>query len=246
MIRIPPLLFLAASLGFSVSALAAETNAKPARDASLAPVTDVPGLPRVLLIGDSISIGYTLPVREALKGKANVHRPPGNCSSTGYTLSKLPEWLGPGKWDVIHFNWGLHDAKLPPEGVRHSPPDVYEKNLRELVQRLQATGAKLIWATTTPVPNGGNIAPNRRFDSIDKYNAIAARVMRELGVATNDLNAAITPHFARVGRPNDVHYTPEGSAILTAEVVRSVTSRLAPRAALPALNRRPPARPDRP
>lgn len=231
MIRILPTLFLAASLSFPVSALAAETNAKPAHDASLAPVTDVPGLPRVLLIGDSISIGYTLPVREALEGKANVHRPPGNCSSTGYTLSKLPEWLGPGKWDVIHFNWGLHDAKLPPEGVRHSPPDVYEKNLRELVQRLQATGAKLIWATTTPVPNGGNIAPNRRFDNIDKYNAIAVRVMGELGVTTNDLNAVIKPHFARVGRPNDVHYTPEGSAILAAEVVRSVATHLPPRAA---------------
>lgn len=225
-LRLLPAFFLAAFSGHPGSALAAETKAKPAPDPALAPIVDVPGLPRVLLIGDSISIGYTLPVREALKDKANVHRPPGNCSSTGYTLSKLDAWLGTGKWDVIHFNWGLHDAKLPPDGVRHSPPDVYEKNLRELVRRLRATGAKLIWATTTPVPNGGNLAPNRRFDSVDKYNAIAARVMSELGVATNDLNTAIKPHFARVGRPNDVHYTPEGSALLAAEVVRSVTAQL--------------------
>ena len=224
--RLLPAFSLAAALGLSATAVAAEAKAKPAPDPALAPIVDIAGLPRVLLIGDSISIGYTLPVREALKGKANVHRPPGNCSSTGYTLSKLDVWLGAGKWDVIHFNWGLHDAKLPPEGVRHAPPDVYEKNLRELVQRLRATGAKLIWATTTPVPNGGNLAPNRRFDSVEKYNAIAARVMSELGVATNDLNAAITPHFARVGRPNDVHYTAEGSALLAAEVVRSVNAQL--------------------
>ena len=229
LIRLLPAFFLTAALGLSTPALAAETKAKPIPDPALAPVVDVPGLPRVLLIGDSISIGYTLPVREAFKGKANVHRPPGNCSSTGYTLSKLDAWLGTGKWDVIHFNWGLHDAKLPPEGVRHAPPDVYEKNLRELVRRLRTTGAKLIWATTTPVPNGGNLAPNRRFDSVEKYNAIAARVMKELGVATNDLNAAITPHFARVGRPNDVHYTAEGSALLAAEVVRSVTAQLSAR-----------------
>ena len=105
-------------------------KATPAPNPALAPIVDVPGLPRVLLIGDSISIGYTLPVRAALKGKANVHRPPGNCSSTGYSLTKIDEWLGTGKWDVIHFNFGLHDAKLPPEGVRHAAPADYEKNLR--------------------------------------------------------------------------------------------------------------------
>lgn len=204
---------------------AADTAKRPPNPA-LAPITDKPGLPRVLLIGDSISIGYTLPVRDALKGKANVHRPPGNCSSTGYGLTKIDEWLGTGKWDVIHFNFGLHDAKLPPEGVRHAPPDVYEKNLRRLVQRMKATGAKLIWATTTPVPRGGNLAPNRRFDDIGKYNAIAAKVMAENGVAIDDLNAAITPHLENVGRSNDVHFSEEGYRILGAFVARSVTAAL--------------------
>lgn len=116
----------------------------------------------------------------------------------------------------------LADAKLPPEGVRHASPEVYEKTFRQLVTRLRATGAKLICATTTPVPMGGNLAPNRRFDSVDKYNAIAARVMAEMGVATNDLNAAIAPHVTRVGRPNDVHFTPEGSALLAGEVARAI------------------------
>lgn len=217
---------LLASLALGPAFAADAAKAKPASDPALAPIADVPGLPRVLLIGDSISIGYTLQVRAALAGKANVHRPPGNCSSTGYTLSKLEEWLGPGKWDVIHFNWGLHDAKLPPEGVRHAPPDVYEKNLRQLVTRLKATGARLIWATTTPVPMGGNLAPNRRFDSVDKYNAIAAKVMGEFGVATNDLNAAIAPHVAKFGRPNDVHFSAEGSAFLAERVTRSVAAQL--------------------
>lgn len=208
------------------AAEASPAGPKPPPNPALVPSVDVPGLPRVLLIGDSISIGYTLPVREALRGRANVHRPPGNCSSTGYTLSKLGEWLGKGKWDVIHFNWGLHDAKLPPEGVRHAPPDVYEQNLRQLVTRLRATGAKLIWATTTPVPLGGNLAPNRRFDSVDKYNAIAAKVMAEFGVATNDLNTAIAPHVAKFGRPDDVHFTAEGSAFLAEHVARSVAAQL--------------------
>lgn len=208
------------------AAAAPTPKATPVPNPALAPIVDVPGLPRVLLIGDSISIGYTLSVRAALKGKANVHRPPGNCSSTGYSLTKIDEWLGTGKWDVIHFNFGLHDAKLPPEGVRHAAPADYEKNLRQLVQRMKATGAKLIWATTTPVPMGGNLAPNRRFGDIATYNAIAARVMAENGVAINDLNAAIAPHVAKFGRPNDVHFNDEGSALLAAQVVRSVAASL--------------------
>jgi lysophospholipase L1-like esterase len=196
---------------------------------ALAPVEDVAGLPRVLLLGDSISISYTLPVRERLAGKANVHRPPTNCSSTGNALSHLDSWLGDGKWDVIHFNFGLHDAKLPPEGVRHAPPAVYEKNLREVVKRLQATGATLIWATTTPVPNGGVISPTRRFGDIAAYNAIARQVMEEHGIGINDLNAVITSHLAATQLPNDVHFSKEGSAIFAEAVVASVETALANR-----------------
>ena len=67
--------FLAAS-GFA--ATPAERKAIAAAHPSFAPIKDVPGLPRVLLIGDSISIGYTLPTRQRLIGVANVHRPPMN------------------------------------------------------------------------------------------------------------------------------------------------------------------------
>ena len=59
-----------------------------------------------LLIGDSISIAYTQPVRELLKGKANLHRIPtnGGHSKSGTTL--IEKWLGTGKWDAIHFKRG--------------------------------------------------------------------------------------------------------------------------------------------
>ncbi len=216
------------ALLFWPAAFSADAAKKPAPapDPSLAQVEDVAGLPRVLIIGDSISMGYTAPVRELLKGKANVHRPATNCSSTGNGLAHLKEWLGDGKWDVIYFNFGLHDAKLPPEGVRHAPPDVYEKNLRELVKRMQATGAKLVFATTTPVPNGGVISPTRRFGSVETYNAVALKVMKENKVAIDDLNAAITPHVGRLQNPNDVHYSKEGSALLARSVAASIEAAL--------------------
>jgi lysophospholipase L1-like esterase len=229
-----PRILLAALLGMGLPTISAAADspakapakAKPTPDPALAPVEDVAGLPRVLLIGDSVSIGYTLPTRALLQGKANVHRPPTNCSSTGNGLANLKLWLGDKQWDVIHFNFGLHDAKLPPEGVRHAPPDVYEKNLRELVKQMKATGAKLIFATTTTVPNGGNISPTRRFGSVDEYNAIAKRVMTENGVAIDDLHAAITPHLANLQRPNDVHFSAAGSELLAKQVAASIEAAL--------------------
>lgn len=196
------------------------------KDESLAPLTDDPKLPRVLLIGDSISIGYTLPVRTLLKGKANVHRPPTNCSSTGFGLANLKTWLGDKKWDVIHFNFGLHDAKLPPEGVRHAPPNVYEKNLRSLVQQMKAASTQLIFATTTPVPMGGNLSPTRRFGSVDEYNTIARKVMTETAVAIDDLNTAAKPMLEKYGRPNDVHFAPEGYEVLAKAVSESIEAAL--------------------
>ncbi len=200
----------------------ANDNAQPTpAENSLTPIVDTPGLPRVLLIGDSVSMGYTLPTRELLKGRVNLHRVPANAGGTTLGLSKLDAWLGTSKWDVIHFNFGLHDAKLPPEGVRHAPPDAYEANLRELVARLQSTGARLIWADT-PVPNGGNLAPNRRFGSIDQYNAIARRVMQENKIAINNLPAAVNDRIGELQKPNDVHFTDEGSKVLAKAVAAAI------------------------
>ncbi|MEZ6122165.1 MAG: SGNH/GDSL hydrolase family protein [Planctomycetaceae bacterium] len=146
---------------------------------AFAKVTDVPGLPRVLLLGDSISIGYTVPVQEALKGIANVHRPTANCGPTTSGLKSIDAWLGDGHWDVIHFNWGLHDLKyMGPKGENLADPqdptshqqvplEDYEKNLQQLVDRLKQTGAVLIWRNTTPVPEG---AAGRVVGDSVRYN----------------------------------------------------------------------------
>ncbi len=107
--------------------------------AEFRPVVDAPDLPRVLLIGDSISMGYTLPTRALLRGEANVHRIPTNGGPTTRGLAAMDRWLGNGKWDVIHFNWGIHDLRHMPDGKRRVEPEDYEKNLRKLVARLKQT-----------------------------------------------------------------------------------------------------------
>ncbi len=193
---------------------------------ALKPIKDVPGLPRVLLIGDSISIGYTLNVRALLEGKANVHRIPGNGGATEVGLAKMKEWLRGEKWDVIHFNFGLHDAKFASETTQRASREQYADNLRELIKQMKATGATLIFATTTPVPKDGNISPTRRFDSIPARNEVARKVMEENGVAVNDLYAVVLPVREKIGRENDVHFGAEGYDLLAKHIADAITAKL--------------------
>lgn len=214
----------------------AKPRVKRAPQPALAKIDDVPGLPRVLLIGDSISIGYTLDVRDLLKGKANIHRIPANGGPTINGLKSLDQWLGDGKWDVIHFNWGLHDLKyMGPKNENRADPKSpgahiqvpladYEKNLRALTTRLKATGAKLIWCSTTPVLEG---SPGRIAGDEVKYNEVAARVMKDGGIPINDLWSHAKPRIKEIQLPEgNVHFTSEGSKYLAGKVATAIEDAL--------------------
>ena len=179
-------------------------------------VKDDPKLPRVLLIGDSVSRGYTMAARKALAGKANVHRAPENCGGTANGLKKLDVWLGDGKWDAIHFNFGIHDRATP-------LPD-YKDRLEKIVARLQKTGAKLVWASTTPIPR--DEAKKQTPESVVERNAVAARVMQRHGIAADDLFTFITPHLATAQNPGDVHFNAKGYELLGGQVARSILASL--------------------
>jgi len=140
---ISALLLFALSLSFAQAqdakpAATADTKSKPAAKPAKEEeeVKDVPGLPRVLIIGDSISMGYTAPTRKLLERKANVHRIPGNGGPTKRGMVGIDKWLGTGKWDVIHFNWGIHDLKFMEDGKRQVEPQEYEANLRALIKKM--------------------------------------------------------------------------------------------------------------
>lgn len=175
-------------------------------------VKDDPKLPRVLLIGDSISRGYTLPVRQLLAGKANVHRAPENCGPTANGLKKLSIWLGGGKWDVIHFNFGIHDRKT-------ALPD-YEARLESIAAQLKATGAKVFWAHTTPVAEGG-MKDASDADLIAR-NAAAAKVMQKHGIAVDDLHGWVKSDLVKYQNPNDVHFNAAGYERLAERVARVI------------------------
>ena len=172
---------------------------------------------KILVIGDSISIGYTPFVTAALKGKATVVHNTGNAAHTRNGVAKIDEWLSDTKWDVIHFNFGLHDLKIMEDGKHQVPLDEYAENLHSIVQRLKQTKAKLIWASTTPVP-AGKISPLREPADVPKFNAVAARMMQLENIPVNDLFSA--DHSGQT--PANVHYSPAGYQALAQRVVKAL------------------------
>ncbi|MEO5802992.1 MAG: SGNH/GDSL hydrolase family protein [Verrucomicrobiota bacterium] len=218
-------LFLASVLSIAAQPKEKVPPTKPVNPA-FEKVNDNPKLPRVLLVGDSISIGYTAPVQNLLKEKANVHRIPENGGPTTNGVAKMKLWLGNGKWDVIHFNFGLHDLKLVEAGKRRLTPEEYEKYLREIVQQLKATKAKLIWANTTPVPGPAKKLA-RITDDVPVYNAVAAKIMDENKIVTDDLYSFALPQLSKIQIPENVHFTAEGYQVLAKKVAESIEAALA-------------------
>jgi len=136
---------------------------------------------------------------------------------------------------VIHFNHGLHDLKYmdatgdlvsPDVGTQQIPVDEYARNLEQIVQRLKKTRARLIFATTTPVPEG---ATGRVPGDPERYNRAALAVMKKYRVPVNDLHAFALPRLASIQRPHNVHFTDEGSRLLAQQVADSIRAALARR-----------------
>lgn len=213
---------------------------------SAIPVLALPGvgfgrpgkkLPNVLILGDSISIGYYPFVKELMEGKAFTTRPfrddgrAENCAGTTNGVKHIDRWIGETRWDLIHFNFGLHDIKhVHPETGKNSKDPAhphqadlkqYKKNLEVMVEKLKATGAKLVYATTTPYPDGVG-GPLRAPGMPDKYNKVALKIMKKNGILVNDLYAFVLPRMDELQRPNNVHFTEAGSRALAGQVAKVI------------------------
>ena len=139
----------------------------------------------------------------------------------------MDRWLGDTKWDVIHFNWGLWDMYGWRYGQHDQSPIAYEKNLDSLVLRLKKTGAKLIWATTTPACPAAEKKSNVMIDSAteQEYLSAATRVMTKHGVQLNDLHSLMVPKKNEYALgDNDVHFTTDGYKALAKQVADAIQS----------------------
>ncbi len=167
----------------------------------------------IILIGDSIRIGYEPTLRRELEGLADVWAPEENVWDSGNVLRHLDEWVISRRPDLVHINCGLHDIK---KEFGSSSPAVdigqYESNLREIMQRVQSeTHSYIIWATTTPVNQEWH-RQKKEFDrfeaDVTAYNSVARRVAQEFGVPINDLYAvAMKGGRDSLLQPDGVHFT---------------------------------------
>lgn len=185
--------------------------------------------PKILIVGDSISLGYTPYVREDLQGIAQVYHNRGNAQHTGTGLDSIETWIGTKDWDIIQFNWGLWDLcyRHPDSKTQGNRDKVhgtityeledYGKNLDSIVQWMKAkSDAKLIFVTTTYVPE--DEAGRYQEDAI-RYNQLAKRIMEENGVVINDIYEASRRIHRHYGKDSgDVHYLPEGYRALAKEI----------------------------
>lgn len=223
------------------------TGPRFATNPAFAWVENDPTLPNVLIYGDSISIAFTPKVRDNLAGQANVYRLHNNGSDSSTFIDRMDRLHSTMRdpaladhwsfdWDVIQFNVGLHDLKYMADGqldtangTQVASPEQYAANLRQIIAYLKETApqAKLVFATTTPVPENsrGRVAGDAAI-----YNKAAQTVLRDHPeIVVNDLYRLTKPNQPDWWvRPGDVHFNPTGIKAQGDEVARVIRQLLTP------------------
>lgn len=181
----------------------------------------------VLIIGDSISIGYTPFVQKALAPDVNVEHSPGNGGSTIRGKENVEKWSGGKEWDVILFNFGLHDLVYKDSTNKYDvtkgkiavPLNEYRTNLELIVSKLKQTTAKLVFINTTVVPEN---SPGRKVDDPARYNAVAMDVMKKNDIDVIDLYSASVIIHPGNSVPGNVHYADNGYTQLADLIINKI------------------------
>lgn len=182
---------------------------------------------KILLLGDSIRMGYDEYVRQSMANIADVYFPRENCCYTANYLRNLHNWtdaLGLYEADAVHFNVGHWDTvRIYGDGPL-TKPDNYRDNLERIVDRIRYLfpEAKIIFATSTPVVEEGFIEEfeTRHNSDVELYNEIAVGALTKKGVIINDLHALMK------GKPDSLHsdqthyYTPDATELLGKQVCK--------------------------
>ena len=232
------LLILLCGFSLMATSFAADTEPKETDKAmpplggkwSFEPATNPkPSLPRVLLIGDSICIGYKAMVIKALADKANVDVWPHPMFQSEKLNQALVKNLKHGPYDVVHVNLGLHGVA---EG--RIQPGTYEPLTRQFIQIIRDTmpKAKIIWANTTQFTIKGKPAEldPLKNPTVLEHNRMAAQLMAELDIPVNDFYGLLINKL-ELGRGDTVHWTPPAYQILANKAVASILQALGQKAA---------------
>ncbi len=182
----------------------------------------------VLLLGDSIRMGYDKAVRRSLAGVAEVVFPGENTRFASYLLRHFHEYLkeaADGRVDVIHWNAGLWDCLRLFGEEPHTPLDVYAYYIERICIRIRklCPDARVIFATSTKVISERMDENFKRYnEEIEVYNKAAVRIAEKYGLVINDLYA-LSKTLPESVHSDAVHYyTPEGTRAFTKQVLASL------------------------
>ena len=182
----------------------------------------------LLLIGDSIRMGYDKSVSKTLSGRANVIYPDDNCRFAAYVLRHFHEYMGDVKGediDVIHWNAGLWDCLRLFEEEPHTPLEVYAYYIERICVRIKklCPNAKVIFATSTRVISEKMDKDLKRYnEDTEKYNEVAVDIAAKYGFEINDLYA-LSASLPEEAHSDPVHYyTPMGTEAFTNQVLSYV------------------------
>ncbi|HEY3333487.1 MAG TPA: SGNH/GDSL hydrolase family protein [Capsulimonadaceae bacterium] len=175
-------------------------------------------LPRVLLIGDSITRQYYATVAQGLRGTASVSRVSTSRSVGDPGLvDELAPTLKAYKWDIVHFNNGMHGWGYTEDEYKKAYPDVIAA-----IAKL-APGAKIIIALTTPIVDGPDKSTaNPRTDRVIARNAAASAFAASKNLPVDDLFAIANGH-PEYFDGGGIHFNPTGVPLEGAQVVAAIT-----------------------
>lgn len=190
---------------------------------------------KVLLIGDSIRMGYCGFVKELLANEAEVFYPEDNCKFSQNVFVHLSWWKDlagdPATVDVVHWNCGHWDmARWRGDDKPLNDPDAYAAMLRRIVEHMRKLmpRAKIVFALTTPIQSDAPpLANYRDNDDVRRYNAVARAVMDELGVPVNDLFGVLEGAPASL-YADTCHLVEAGYRMLADKVAATIRAAFAP------------------
>ena len=180
-------------------------------------------LKSVVLVGDSIRMGYKKAVMAELAGRANVSGPTENCRHSGEVLKNLKVWVLDKKPSLVHMNAGLHEIYRNTNGVRQLSVEQYTNNLDLIFQQLAEAGIKVIWSTTTPVMDDRYLRTKGYVCRVDRdveaYNQAASAILKKHGIPVLDLHATVaSQNKENIYSADGVHFNSDGSRFLAKEV----------------------------
>lgn len=201
----------------------------------------------VLLVGDSIRLGYQKKLAKYLGPNVTIYAPEENSRFAKYALWGVYYWMekfGNPKIDVGQFNagiWDLHRATA--DGQIFTPIDEYARDMRRLALQMQYYSEKTIFANTIPagkaldkrpeldalINSSSNavklslVAPQDEWNrDIAAYNQKAESIMAELGIPVNDFYSAIFADTEKYIAGDGIHLTEEGYELLAQKTAEKI------------------------